>query len=147
MNLRQYLICRIIVTLIFLISSTCIWFNKKAEIYHEIKNEIKTNEIVISDLKRLNESDKKIYNLRVENTSSVEKNIKVYIVPTVLIENVSNNYIKYQIDNNEIRTLNMDGMIIVSKLDTNEKKEINLKVWISDTYEGELNYNGRIVVV
>ena len=40
----------------------------------------------------------------------------------------------------------MDGMIIIDKLEGLESRDINLKLWISDTYNGDLNYNGRIVV-
>ena len=40
----------------------------------------------------------------------------------------------------------MDDIIIISKLEALEKKDIDLKVWLSDTYEGNLNYEERVVV-
>ena len=60
--------------------------------------------------------------------------------------NISNNYIKYSINNNDIKSLNQDGIIYLDSLEKLETKEIDLKIWISETYKGELNYNGRVVV-
>lgn len=145
MKLRTYLICRIIFTFLFMVTSTTIWFTRTNNIYHEVKSNIESNEVIISNLKRLSE-ESSIYNLKLENKESNEEKFKVYIVPTVLSASVSNNFIKYQVNNNSIKTLNMDGMIIIDKLDGLESRDINLKLWISDTYEGDLNYNGRIVV-
>ena len=59
---------------------------------------------------------------------------------------VNNNYLKYSINGSDIHSLNMDGVIYIDKLDSYETKNIDLKVWISDTYQGELNYNGRCIV-
>ena len=146
MNLRNYLICRIIFTFLFLITSTIIWFTRSNNIYHEVQSDIISNKIIISDLKRLNESDDKTYNLKIENKDTDSKDFKVYIVPNIIKESVSNNYIKYQVNDNSIKTLNMDGMIVVSKLNGLSEMNINLKIWISDTYPGDLNYDGMIIV-
>ena len=144
-KLRTYLICRIIFTFIFMISSTYIWFNRKVDVYHEVKTSVVSNEVTFSNLKRLSEGSE-IYNLKIENLDDYKKNIRVYIVPDILKNNISNNYIKYQINNNTVKTLNMDGMIMASTIDIKEEKNISLKLWISDTYIGDLNYEGRVVV-
>ena len=41
----------------------------------------------------------------------------------------------------------MDGMIIVDTINSRESMNINIKLWISDTYEGDLNYEGRVIVL
>ena len=146
MNIRVYLICRIIFTSLFVIISTNIWFTRKVEVYHAVPNSVLSNEVIISDLKRQSDDDDNIYKLELENKENETQDIKIYIVPSQLEESVSNNYIKYQVNNERIKTLNMDGIIIISKLEALEKKDIDLKVWLSDTYEGNLNYEGRVVV-
>ena len=40
----------------------------------------------------------------------------------------------------------MDGMIYLDNLNSLEEKNINLKIWISDSYIGDINYQGYIVV-
>lgn len=146
MKLRTYLICRIICTFLFMIISTTVWFTRDVNIYHKVKSNIESNEIIISNLKRISESDNKVYNLKIANKEKSTEKFKVYIVPTVLSTSISNNYIKYQVNDNSIKTLNMDGMIIIDKLEGLENRDINLKLWISDTYNGNLNYEGRVVV-
>ena len=37
-------------------------------------------------------------------------------------------------------------MIIVDTIDGLEEKNIELKLWVSDTYNGDLSYSGRVVV-
>ena len=83
----------------------------------------------------------------VRDCLEVGQKVKVYIVSDVMKNNIDNNYIKYQINGSDVKTLNMDGMIIVDTMQSNSKKNINLKLWISDTYEGDLSYSGRVVVV
>ena len=146
MNLKTYLICRIIFTFLFMITSTIIWFTRDVNIYHEVKSKIESNEVVISNLKKISDSDNTIYNLKIENKENNTEKFKVYIVPTLLTTSVSNNYIKYQVNDNSIKTLNMDGMIIIDELKALENRNINLKLWISDTYNGNLNFSGRVVV-
>ena len=114
--------------------------------YHNLDNNIKFNEIVLSDLPVINSKENNIYKLKIENKENVKKDIKIYIVKDLLNECVSNNYIKYQINDDSIKTLNMDGMIMVDSIDARDIKSINLKIWLSDTYQGELNYSGRIIV-
>ena len=143
MKLKAYLICRIIFTIVFLIISTNIWFTRKIDIYHDVKTNIKSNEIVFSNVSK---NSNEVYNLKLENTNNSRQNIKVYIVPDIMKNNIDNNYIKYQINNKDIKTLNMDGMIIVDTIDSLEEKNIELKLWVSDTYNGDLSYSGRIVV-
>ena len=146
MNLRTYLICRIIFTFVFMVISTTIWFNRRVEIYHNVESSIKSNHVIVSNLKRLNENDNTTYTIEIENEEESEKDIKVYIVPDVMETSISNNYIKYQINNGNIKTLNMDGVIMISKLEGFTKQNIDLKLWISNTYQGDLNYEGRVIV-
>ena len=143
MKLKTYLICRIIFTTLFLIISTTVWFTRKVDVYHEVKSNIKSNQIVFSNISKNNTE---IYNLKLENTNNSKQNVKVFIVPDVMKNKLDNNYIKYQINNKDIKTLNMDGMIIVDTIDSLEEKNIELKLWVSDTYNGDLSYSGRIVV-
>lgn len=143
---RTYLICRIIFTLGFVIISTFVWFNRQVIVYHDVKNNLESNEIIVSNLKKLKDDDDTSYNLIINNKKDFEQDVKVYIVPTVLSNSAPNNYIKYQINDGNIKTLNMDGMIMVSKLDSFESVNLNLKLWISDTYDGILNYEGRVIV-
>ena len=146
MNSRMFLIVRIVFTMFFCTISTIIWFTRKVEIYHEVKSSVIFNDVTVSDLKKVEDSDNRVYNLKIENKDETEKNIKVYIVRDVIGNCIENNYIKYQINNENVKTLNMDGVIMISKLEGLETRDINLKLWISDTYTGNLNYDGRIVV-
>ena len=86
------------------------------------------------------------YNFDISNQGDSKQNIKISITPNLLTNNVSNNYIKYMINNTSVRSLNMDGVIYIDNIDEMETKNINLKIWISDTYLGDLNYNGRVIV-
>ena len=129
-----------------MIISTYVWFNKNTSVYHEVKTSITSNEVKISNLKRLSDNDTRSYNIKIENKENQQEKFKVYIIPDVLSTSISNNYIKYQVNDNNIKTLNMDGMIMISELEGLETKDINLKLWISDTYNGDLNYEGRVVV-
>ena len=147
MKLRTYLVCRILFTVIFLFLSTILWFSRKNQIYHLVESNIKSNEIVFSGLSKLSERENQIYRLKLENKEDTEQMFKVYIVPDVLQNNINNNYIKYQINNKDVKTLNMDGMILIEKMNGLEEREIELKVWVSDTYEGNLSYFGRVVIV
>ena len=145
LSLRTYLICRIVITFLFLVISTTIWITRRPVIYHEVDKNITSNEISFKELKK---GDKEsIYNLTLSNKENLQQKVKVYIVPEVLKENISNNYIKYQIGDNSIKTLNMDGMILVDTMESLEEKNISLKIWISATYEGDLSYSGRVVVL
>lgn len=143
MKLRTYLICRIIFTTLFLIISTAIWFTKKVDVYHDVQTNIQSNEVVFSDISK---NDNTIYHLKLENKESTEQKVKVYIMPDIMKNNIDNNYIKYQINNNDVKTLNTDGMIIVDTMNSLEEKNIELKLWVSDTYNGDLSYSGRVVV-
>ena len=143
----------IIITVLFLIISTYVWFNFKIfdVSYKEIesKNIDVSSQIAFSSLSKM--SDKNISNLdaytfNVSNKSLDKEDFKITIVGDLLSNNISNNYIKYSINNNDIKSLNQDGIIYLDSLDKLETKEIDLKIWISETYEGELNYNGRVVV-
>ena len=143
MKLKTYLICRIIFTTLFLIISTTVWFTRKVNVYHNVDSNIISNQIVFSDISK---NDNTIYHLKLENKEEIKQKVKVYIMPDIMKNNIDNNYIKYQIDNKDIKTLNMDGMIIVDTIDSLEEKDIELKLWVSDTYNGDLSYSGRVVV-
>ena len=144
MKLEHYLICRIIITFVFLVSSTYIWFNRKVEIYHDVDKKIVSNEVEFVNIEKVNNTS---YNLKVENLNETNETFRIYIVPSLLNSNVSNNYIKYQINDGSIRTLNMDGMIFSDVIMKKEIKDFSLKLWISDTYKGDLNFSGKVVVI
>ena len=147
MNLRTYLVCRIIFTTLFLVFSTVLWFTRKVEVYHFVETKVQSNEVVFAGLSKISEKENQVYRLKLENKDDIEQKVKVYIIPDILQNNINNNYIKYQINNKEIKTLNMDGMILVDKMAGLEEKEIELKIWVSDTYTGNLSYSGRVVIV
>ena len=147
-----YHISSIIYTSIFLITSTYLWFYvKDFNIYKDIQD----NNIVLSKNIEFNSlsqvSDKDIdkiesYNFDIQNISDTKQDIKISIVSDMLSNNVSNNYVKYMINNRNIHSLNTDGVIYIDDIDTKEIKTINLKIWLSETYSGNLNYNGRVIV-
>ena len=143
MKLKVYLICRIIITTMFLIISTTLWFNRKIDVYHDVKTNVQSNEIIFSNISK---NDNKIYHLKLENKEESKQKVRVYIMPDIMKKNIDNNYIKYQINNKDTKTLNMDGMIIIDTIDSLEEKNIELKLWVSDTYDGDLSYSGRVVV-
>ena len=47
----------------------------------------------------------------------------------------------------EIRSLNMDGSIYFDSLKNNETSTYEIKIWISENYQGEINYQGNLVTV
>ena len=86
------------------------------------------------------------YEVSLKNNTLDKKKMMVYIMKSNLNSNLTNNYIKYQINNYGINSLNMDGMVYLDNINSLEEKNINLKVWISDSYLGDTNYQGYIVV-
>lgn len=147
----MYHITSIVLTTVFLISSTYYWFFvREVTYYQEIVNDnIVANEIEFITLNKVSDKDIVMldgYVLKIQNNGNEKEDIEVYIIPNLLFNNVSNNYIKYQINDGNIRSLNSDGMIYVSHLNCLEEEDINLKIWLSETYMGDLNYNGRVIV-
>ena len=142
----------LIYTTIFLIGSTYYRFCiKDFSVYREVLN----NNIVVSEninftsLEVRDEDDISTlngYSFDISNQGNSKQNIKISIIPNLLTDNVSNNYVKYMINNTSVHSLNMDGVIYIDNIDEMETKNINLKIWISDTYSGDLNYNGRVIV-
>ena len=139
----------ILEVLIFLIVSTIIWLNyrEKEIVYSDYLNK---DNITLENLKVGNQEniDKiKTYNLTISNQSSNNQDIKIMIARDLLNNSISNNYLKYSINDGRIYSLNMDGIIYIDNLNSKETKDIKLKVFISDTYQGDLNYKGRIIVI
>lgn len=147
-----YHISSIIYTSIFLIVSTYLWFYvKDFNIYKDIqdKNIIVSRDIKFNSLSQVSDNEINTldgYNFDIQNISDTKQDIKISIVSDMLTDNVSNNYVKYMINNRNIHSLNTDGIIYIDDIDTNETKTINLKIWLSETYLGNLNYNGRVIV-
>ena len=147
-----YHISSIIYTSLFLIISTYIWFYvKDFNVYKDIQdpNITVSSNIQFNSLSQAN--DKNLdninsYSFDIKNTSNETQNIKISIVPNMLTNNISNNYVKYIINNEPVRSLNTDGVIYIDNIEDEEIKNINLKIWISETYTGDLNYNGRVIV-
>ena len=149
---KIFLMTRIIITILFLTFSSYIWFNlKDFSVYktNTRENIIVSENITFSSLKQVSDNDVlKIeeYNFQIENKAVNNQNIKITIVPDVIQNNISNNYLKYIINDGEIHSLNMDGIVYIDNIEKEEVKDISLKIWISDTYNGSLNYSGRVIV-
>lgn len=149
---KIFLMTRIIITILFLTFSSYIWFNLKDFTVYKTntrENIIVSENITFSSLKQVSDNDVlKIeeYNFQIENKAVNNQNIKITIVPDVIQNNISNNYLKYIINDGEIHSLNMDGIVYIDNIEKEEIKDISLKIWISDTYNGSLNYSGRVIV-
>ena len=149
---KIFLMTRIIITILFLTFSSYIWFNLKDFTVYKTntrENIIVSENITFSSLKQVSDNDVlKIeeYNFQIENKAVNNQNIKITIVPDVIQNNISNNYLKYIINDGEIHSLNMDGIVYIDNIEKEEVKDISLKIWISDTYKGSLNYSGRVIV-
>ena len=149
--IRSYII-DLIFTTIFLIGSTTYWYFNIRGIQDNIDADLKqmavvSNEIKLDNLKQLSDNETKYLNsYDVSLTNQTNEKRKVYIMKSNLNKNLTNNYIKYQINDYNINSLNMDGMIYLDNLNSLEEKNINLKIWISDSYIGDINYQGYIVV-
>lgn len=149
---KIFLMTRIIITILFLTFSSYIWFNLKDFTIYKTntrENIIVSENITFSSLKQVSDNDVlKIeeYNFQIENKAVNNQNIKITIVPDVIQNNISNNYLKYIINDGEIHSLNMDGIVYIDNIEKEEIKDISLKIWISDTYKGSLNYSGRVIV-
>lgn len=149
-----YHITSIIYTTLFLIISTTYWYFNIRGIQDNIDADLKqmavvSNEIKLDNLKQLSDNETKdlnSYDVSLTNQTNEKRKVKVYIMKSNLNKNLTNNYIKYQINDYNINSLNMDGMIYLDDLNSLEEKNINLKIWISDSYIGDINYQGYIVV-
>lgn len=149
-----YHLTSIIYTTLFLIISTTYWYFNIRGIQDNIDADLKqmavvSNEIKLDNLKQLSDNETKYlnsYDVSLTNPTSEKRKVKVYIMKSNLNKNLTNNYIKYQINDYNINSLNMDGMIYLDDLNSLEEKNINLKIWISDSYLGDINYQGYIVV-
>ncbi len=139
----------IITTTLFLIVSTYMYINKDFTLYHDYLN-IKVQEVInIENLEQVSDKNSqslKSYNFDIKNEEEDNKEVKIIVASNVLNNKINNNYIKYSINNQGIHSLNMDGVIYIENLKSLESKNIDLKIWISDTYSGELNYNGSVIV-
>lgn len=149
-----YHLTSIIYTTLFLIISTTYWYFNIRGIQDNIDADLKqmavvSNEIKLDNLKQLSDNETKYlnsYDVSLINQTNEKRKVKVYIMKSNLNKNLTNNYIKYQINDYNINSLNMDGMIYLDNLNSLEEKNINLKIWISDSYIGDINYQGYIVV-
>ena len=149
-----YHLTSIIYTTLFLIISTTYWYFNIRGIQDNIDVDLKqmavvSNEIKLDNLKQLSDNETKYlnsYDVSLINQTNEKRKVKVYIMKSNLNKNLTNNYIKYQINDYNINSLNMDGMIYLDNLNSLEEKNINLKIWISDSYIGDINYQGYIVV-
>lgn len=144
-----YYVASIIYTTLFLISSTYYWFFVRINPYEIYKENFLMSQVIKFDSLEKNSSQSKnlnSYDFSVKNISDTNKDMKICIL-SLNKNNVSNNYVKYQINNGSVYSLNMDGIIYIDNMEIDESRDINLKIWISDTYSGNLNYNGQVVVI
>ena len=150
-KLIRYYIINIIYTTIFLIGSTTYWYFNIKGIQDNLDdyNIHVVNEIKLDNLKQVSDKETNSlasYEVSLKNNTLDKQKMMVYIMKSNLNSNLTNNYIKYQINDYGINSLNMDGMIYLDNINSLEEKNINLKVWISDSYLGDTNYQGYIVV-
>ena len=150
-KLIRYYIINIIYTTIFLIGSTTYWYFNIKGIQDNLDdyNIHVVNEIKLDNLKQVSDKETNSlasYEVSLKNNTLDKQKMMVYIMKSNLNSNLTNNYIKYQINNYGINSLNMDGMVYLDNINSLEEKNINLKVWISDSYLGDTNYQGYIVV-
>ncbi len=148
--IRSYII-DLIFTTIFLIGSTTYWYFNIKGIQDNLDdyNIHVTNEIKLDNLKQVSDKETNSlasYEVSLKNNTLDKQKMMVYIMKSNLNSNLTNNYIKYQINDYGINSLNMDGMVYLDNINSLEEKNINLKVWISDSYLGDTNYQGYIVV-
>lgn len=150
-KLIRYYIINIIYTTIFLIGSTTYWYFNIKGIQDNLDdyNIHVVNEIKLNNLEQVSDKETNSlasYEVSLKNNTLDKQKMMVYIMKSNLNTDLTNNYIKYQINDYGINSLNMDGMIYLDNLNSSEEKNINLKVWISDSYLGDTNYQGYIVV-
>ena len=150
-KLIRYYIINIIYTTIFLIGSTTYWYFNIKGIQDNLDdyNIHVVNEIKLDNLKQVSDKETNSvasYEVSLKNNTFDKQKMMVYIMKSNLNSNLTNNYIKYQINNYGINSLNMDGMNYLDNINSLEEKNIDLKVWISDSYLGDTNYQGYIVV-
>ena len=150
-KLIRYYIINIIYTTIFLIGSTTYWYFNIKGIQDNLDdyNIHVVNEIKLDNLKQVSDKETNSlasYEVSLKNNTLDKQKMVVYIMKSNLNSNLTNNYIKYQINNYGINSLNMDGMVYLDNINSLEEKNIDLKVWISDSYLGDTNYQGYIVV-
>lgn len=150
-KLIRYYIINIIYTTIFLIGSTTYWYFNIKGIQDNLDdyNIHVVNEIKLDNLKQVSDKETNSlasYEVSLKNNTLDKQKMMVYIMKSNLNSNLTNNYIKYQINDYGINSLNMDGMIYLDNINSLEEKNIDLKVWISDSYLGDINYQGYIVV-
>ena len=121
---KIFLMTRIIITILFLTFSSYIWFNLKDFTVYKTntrENIIVSENITFSSLKQVSDNDVlKIeeYNFQIENKAVNNQNIKIIIVQDVIQNNISNNYLKYIINDGEIHSLNREGIVYID----NKKK-------------------------
>ena len=150
-KLIRYYIINIIYTTIFLIGSTTYWYFNIKGIQDNLDdyNIHVVNEIKLDNLKQVSDKETNSlasYEVSLKNNTLDKQKMMVYIMKSNLNSNLTNNYIKYQINDYGINSLNMDGMVYLDNINSLEEKNINLKVWISDSYLGDTNYQVYIVV-
>ena len=153
-------IISIVITLCFFVIGTFLWqrlhinYLNTQSFLNSLEDVSVKNELVLSDLKKI--SDKKSkgldsYTFTVNNLESDEKSFYIKLID-YSNKKISNNYLHYMIkkDNgkySEIRSLNMDGSIYFDSLKNNETSTYEIKIWISENYQGEINYQGNLVTV
>ena len=146
----HYLIS-IIYTSLFLITSTIYWYYNIKDMYSSIYKEMyqDTFTIQINNLEKVNSqniNNVKSYKINLKNEEE-DHEYKIFLISNNYNSSLTNNYIKYQINDLPVNSLNMDGLLYLNYLTKDKEEEINLKIWISDTYDGNTNYQGSLIVI
>ena len=124
-KLIRYYIINIIYTTIFLIGSTTYWYFNIKGIQDNLDdyNIHVVNEIKLDNLKQVSDKETNSlasYEVSLKNNTFDKQKMMVYIMKSNLNSNLTNNYIKYQINNYGINSLNMDGMVYLDNINSLE---------------------------
>lgn len=140
----------IVITIVFLIFSTYYWFNVKefnvSAMEINNSNITITGDYIINDLQKLNNTNNK-YQISITNSGDCKETFKLAICNLFIKNNINNNYIKYSVNNNYVKTLNNDGIIYINEINPQESLNLEIKLWISDTYDGTEKFTGTIDII
>ena len=141
----------IIYTSLFLIISTLYWYHNIYGIRdNAMLDKFQENQIMfVGTLNKVSEDkieELTSYSLNLKNSTNDVKKIKVYVANKNYNSELSNNYVKFQINDEYINTLNMDGLVYCDDVLGNQEKQIKIKLWISNTYQGNNSYDPVIII-
>lgn len=157
-EIRGYIIS-IFSVFIFFIVGTLMWYRLHIN-YESVQNTLDNlkevyviDDVNLGDVSKINDSNSyklNSYRFVLTNNDSVSKKISIKLINNS--SKLDNNYLRYIIkkDNGKyssVRSLNMDGDIYFDDLKSNSKSVYEIKIWVSDNYQNEIDYYGNLVAV